>query len=199
MTKQICPPQTKHGLSALYLLSLGTIQQIESLDQARVKRWKEKAAREREKQDQCGKAAIKHVHMECGAKVYIPCRCDSYFCPVCNKRRLERAVERITPVVESWRFPTHIVLTVKNPHVGALLTGRGKIHKALTSLRRKKLWKRVWGGASHSSSIIRSQQRACCCSRILPSAMAIRTKASVRRVSRKHPLFAFLALLPHRS
>jgi len=86
------------------------------------------------------------THRECGAKVVVPIRCESRFCPRCARIRAWELVQTYEPVLRAMREPKFLTLTLKDVPRGGLAAARQFILQCLAKLRRRSLFKAVRSG-----------------------------------------------------
>ncbi len=106
--------------------------------------WTARAERERQKVASCGRAVAVFTHRRdyCWAKIAVPIKCDSRWCPRCFVAALLENQARMYREVRTWQSVSHVVLTVKNPGPGDLLSAMAAMVRAFSNLRHQKCWSR---------------------------------------------------------
>lgn len=97
-----------------------------------------------ESMKECGRWGTIHTHKDCGAKVYAPYKCGFKWHRKCYKDWSKKVWQEVYGVVKSYRWTSHLVLTVKNDV--SLDRQRKTLLKAFVELRRRKIWKSVKRG-----------------------------------------------------
>jgi len=95
----------------------------------------------------CGKHYHRVKHTECGALITHRCKCNSRWCPECFKDMSSEYFNDVYTAVKGMKYPSHVVLTIKDVAKGGLPSALKFIKRAFTNLSRSKFWKEnVKGG-----------------------------------------------------
>lgn len=95
--------------------------------------------------ERCGRERVYRTCKSCGDVEPMTYRCDIKWCPRCQWRIAKRRTEIIAQWASRIRQPKHLVLTQKNFPV-LTPTKLARHTKALSALRRRKVWEGVSGG-----------------------------------------------------
>lgn len=88
--------------------------------------------------DYCGDFAVLYCS-HCGARYLVHLGCGKRTCSHCAYKRYKRIEEQVLKIVENFRYPAHIVLTLER--VQDLGEGVRFIKKSFTRLKRYKKWR----------------------------------------------------------
>jgi len=106
--------------------------------------WTSAAFVERERISACGATFDRSYHnvWPCTAAVAVPYRCGSKWCRTCFMRWSAKNGERLEGAVASMKYPSHLVLSIRNPSRGALDEGLRLISESFARLTKRKFWRR---------------------------------------------------------
>lgn len=103
--------------------------------------------KELERIGNCGKYYHRVKHTECGALITSKCKCNSRWCPDCFKEKSIEYYNDVYTAIQGMKYPSHVVLTIKDVGKGHLPSAVRFIKKSFTRLSRSKFWKdNVKGG-----------------------------------------------------
>lgn len=91
----------------------------------------------------CGTLWFLWLHIVCGARIPIANYCGLVYCSVCRGRWEVKVKKRLKELLNSWKWVSHLVLTIPNVPLGKLDDARKLLQSAFCELRRHKLWKNV--------------------------------------------------------